>query len=434
MLIIIQDAEAAPPDEGSRDLFLELRSEEGVEGQTPSDDSPGDSRWRQSPSWLTSFLIHLLCVVVAVSIVLPDRAGKGVTSIVLQSSFAKRDAREVSSVRTVKIPQSLSQTNEFTDLPTAIKERNEQLPPPAKSSEALSSREEQKRMEELMQESKAQPRQSAGKKYAALTMRLQSKTSTSVTAFRRTPLLLASDDENGQHDEIVERFIQYDVGRLRGAAGIKARKDFQALGPDALPALVRGLNRSAGIHATCPVGVIASKLMQTLRVADSPAMTQYAIDNIGEGVSENAPHFRRIISLRDRFLTAMQSLPHKIAELFLRRGLRGDGEAMEIALSLADGPNETIIVALESNDEDLLIPALIAFLQKHPHFSYHEILRAGRQLGPERQFSSDDVKKLATEAAAIIQRRMKARSQPARSTSRSGAGLSTTDLRRNPTR
>ena len=275
------------------------------------------------PSWLTSFLIHLLCFVAAVSVASPNHTSQGAASIVLNSSFAKQTAREASSVRTVKIPQSLSLSNEFTDLPTAIKERNEELPPPIKSSSALSSQEDQKRIEELIQESEQAPKQPPGKKYAALTMRLQGKKSASVAAFRHTPLLLPSQNESNQHDEIVDRFIQYDVGQLRGAAGIKARKEFQALGTDALPALVRGLNRSADIHATCPVGVIASKLLQTLRIADSPAMTKYAIDNIGQGVSESAPHYRRIVSLRDRFLTKMQSLPHKISDLFVSRGLNG---------------------------------------------------------------------------------------------------------------
>ena len=412
MSILFQDAQSALSNAHSNEPYAELSLGNDIDVQPQSKKTSWTERFRETPSWLTSFLIHLLCFVAAVSIASPNQRGQGAASIVLNSSFAKQKAREASSVRTVRIPQDLSKSNDFTDLPTAIQERNEEIPTPSKSSAALSSAEDQQRIEQLIQESERKPKQTPQKKYAALTMRLQGKKSASASAFRRTPLLLPSQQENNQHDEIVDRFIQYDVGQLRGAAGVKARKDFQALGPNALPALVRGLNRSADIHATCPVGVIASKLLQTLRIADSPAMTQYAIDNIGQGVSENAPHYRRIISLRDRFLSKMQSLPQKISDLFVRRGLNGNGETLEIALSLADGPNETIIVALESNDEDLLIPALIAFLQKQSKFSYHEMMRAGRQLSQKKNSSSDEVRKLAEEAANLVQRRMTTHSQP----------------------
>src|SRR5262249_3755541 len=65
-------------------------------------------------------------------------------------------------------------------------------------------------------------------------------------------LPLLTDEEETKLDEIVDRFIQYDTGKLRGDSSKNALKDFQGLGPEATFALIRGLNKSANIEATCP--------------------------------------------------------------------------------------------------------------------------------------------------------------------------------------
>src|SRR5690242_13193143 len=62
--------------------------------------------------------------------------------------------------------------------------------------------------------------------------------------------------EEDKLDEIVNRYIQYDIGRLQGRDGAKALKEFNDLGPEAIPSLVRGLNRAAAIEHSCPVVVI----------------------------------------------------------------------------------------------------------------------------------------------------------------------------------
>lgn len=100
-----------------------------------------------------------------------------------------------------------------------------------------------------------------------------------------------------EHDDVVDRFIQYDIGKLLGEEGTRARDDFQRLGADALPSLVRGLNRSASIHASCPVMVITYKIEAVLRENPDPELLKYAIDNIGRGVPTNAPHRGRLRSL-----------------------------------------------------------------------------------------------------------------------------------------
>jgi hypothetical protein len=91
-------------------------------------------------------------------------------------------------------------------------------------------------------------------------------------------------EEEDKLDEIVDRYILFDIGRLQGKEGAKALKDFKALGPEAIPSLVRGLNRAAKIEHSCPVVVIAQKLGRLLSASEDPELMEYVKDNIGSGV------------------------------------------------------------------------------------------------------------------------------------------------------
>jgi hypothetical protein len=91
-------------------------------------------------------------------------------------------------------------------------------------------------------------------------------------------------EEEDRLDEIIDRFMLYDIGRLQGDAARKALKDFKDLGPEAIPALVRGVNRAAKIEHSCPVVVIAQKLGKLLVASDDQELLEYARDNIGAGV------------------------------------------------------------------------------------------------------------------------------------------------------
>src|SRR5437667_12805435 len=77
----------------------------------------------------------------------------------------------------------------------------------------------------------------------------------------------------------------YDIVQLSGTEGLKALKEFEALGLDSIPALLRGLNRAAEITHSCPVAVIAKKLNRMLAATDDAKLLQFARDEIGAGVS-----------------------------------------------------------------------------------------------------------------------------------------------------
>src|SRR5262249_16117795 len=66
------------------------------------------------------------------------------------------------------------------------------------------------------------------------------------------------------YNKVVDDFILYDIGRLRGQLGQLALTRFNQLGPDSLPALVRGINLAAGLEASCPIVVLRRKFQDML--------------------------------------------------------------------------------------------------------------------------------------------------------------------------
>jgi hypothetical protein len=90
-------------------------------------------------------------------------------------------------------------------------------------------------------------------------------------------------EEEEKIDEIIDRFMLYDIGRLQGEAARKALKDFKDLGPEAIPALVRGLNRAATIEHSCPVVVIAQKIGKLLGTSEDRELLEFVRDSVGRG-------------------------------------------------------------------------------------------------------------------------------------------------------
>jgi hypothetical protein len=99
------------------------------------------------------------------------------------------------------------------------------------------------------------------------------------------PLLTEKEEE--KVDETIDRFIEYDMGQLRGEEGRKALKEFRELGPEAIPGLIRGLNRAAKIETSCPAVTIAKKLAVMLKASNDPDLLEFARENIGAGITQS---------------------------------------------------------------------------------------------------------------------------------------------------
>jgi hypothetical protein len=96
-----------------------------------------------------------------------------------------------------------------------------------------------------------------------------------------------SDEEENQLDQTIDRFIDYESGKVRGPDAKKVLADFQKLGPEAIPALIRGLNRAAKIEHSCPAVIIAKKLARMLSATKDSQLLEFARENIGAGVTQS---------------------------------------------------------------------------------------------------------------------------------------------------
>jgi HEAT repeat protein len=94
-----------------------------------------------------------------------------------------------------------------------------------------------------------------------------------------------TDEEEENLDKIVNQFIRYDIGELHGNEAKKAHDDFQKLRPEAMFALIRGLNRAANIEASCPAVKIAEKIRALLRGSNDLELHEFVRENVGLGVT-----------------------------------------------------------------------------------------------------------------------------------------------------
>ena len=108
--------------------------------------------------------------------------------------------------------------------------------------------------------------------------------------------MLTSDEED-HLDKVIDRFMLFDTGQLKGAEGKAALDDFTKLGPEAIPALIRGINRAAVMEQSCPTLVIAKKLKILLMASNDQDLLDFAHDNIAAGV-ERSQHMNVLQDLR----------------------------------------------------------------------------------------------------------------------------------------
>lgn len=94
-------------------------------------------------------------------------------------------------------------------------------------------------------------------------------------------------EQEKKFDEVIDRFILYDTGKLKGNEAKQALKDFLSLPPEAIFALVRGMNKAAEIEHSCPALVFAKRIATQLRSSTDRELLQYARENIGAGVAKS---------------------------------------------------------------------------------------------------------------------------------------------------
>jgi hypothetical protein len=121
-----------------------------------------------------------------------------------------------------------------------------------------------------------------------------------------------TDEEEEKIDRIIDQFIKYDTGRLPGKDGKKALTAFQLLGPDAIPGLIRGLNKAAQLEASCPALTIGKKLNRLLTASMDSKLLDFARENIGAGV-ERSSHQGLLRTLRVNCMVRKREVANALA-------------------------------------------------------------------------------------------------------------------------
>jgi hypothetical protein len=169
-------------------------------------------------------------------------------------------------------------------------------------------------------------------------------------------LPLLTDEEEAQLDEIIDRFIQFDTGEAVGTEARKARDAFDRLGPEAIPALIRGLNRAALVDYSCPAVTIAKKLGRMLESSDDAELLQFARENIGAGVTQS----RHMGVLKDLKVACMlrQNLVARKTAAAKATGGSGSGK------SLKEMKTSDLAAAAGSERGERLKPVLLELEQR----------------------------------------------------------------------
>jgi hypothetical protein len=142
-----------------------------------------------------------------------------------------------------------------------------------------------------------------------------------------------TDEEEEKLDQIIDRFIDYDTGKLPGSDGKQALKDFQKLGPEAIPALIRGLNRAAKVEHSCPAVTIAKKLSRMFRSTKDAELLEFARENIGAGI-ERSVHMNVLKDLRVQCMLRKRALAQmNETEIRTAPTLKGDSTGKDAGTS-----------------------------------------------------------------------------------------------------
>lgn len=103
-----------------------------------------------------------------------------------------------------------------------------------------------------------------------------------------------TDEEEQKLDKIVNWFILFDIGQHRDP---RAVQEFNKLGPEAIPALVRGLQKASKMQQSCPVGMISKKLRTLMGNSNSEEVLDFVHREVGAIASGlQNPQYRGLLN------------------------------------------------------------------------------------------------------------------------------------------
>jgi hypothetical protein len=172
--------------------------------------------------------------------------------------------------------------------------------------------------------------------------------------------------EEQRIDVIIDRLIQADIGKLKGADAKKAHDDFKTIGPEATFQLIDQLNRTANLESSCPAVLIAKKLAGIFVMTEDLQLLAFAKENIGAGVTAKR-HLNVLHDLQTYILLRKGTLQRRA--LATKGGVAKPLSAMTLAeLAKAAIQNESQLQAILTEAEkrqgakavDLLLMGIVS--------------------------------------------------------------------------
>ena len=305
---------------------------------------------QQTPAWLASLIIHIAIMILFASLIMPTgkrHFGDLLLTMMGSPNTGSNDVGEsgleaIALVSSSRLPADGRSEDVHSAVPDPLDSIQIEIESAFQSSLAQDGQREANLTLSALEQSNLAP--ASGEWQTVLSQQVSSATA-----------LL----ENRASDDAVERFIQFDIGRLPGDEGQRARRDFDALGIEHLPALVRGFNRSASISASCPVRVLESKLYYLLERTDDPSAVRYVLDNVGKGVPANAVYAQVLASFRHRMLSRAQGEEY-VRSALVEREIDADAEMIQSIDKLLLADVEQILKKLADADRQESTAAVIA--------------------------------------------------------------------------
>lgn len=98
-------------------------------------------------------------------------------------------------------------------------------------------------------------------------------------------LPLNTKEESERYESVINRFVKFDIGQLKGGEGKKALEDFNRLPSAAIFELIDGFNQAANMEHSCPAVIIGRKILSILNTSDDLELLAFAKENVGGGVT-----------------------------------------------------------------------------------------------------------------------------------------------------
>ncbi len=302
--------------------------------------------WWQTPCWLASLVVHLAVLITFASIVMTYGDRPGLMRIILTMGTARDQMDTPLETATVLSFEHRSDQQRVAERPALAKQGDDEHEKDHKDVPPL--------MLRSLMPSEAPP---ADAEHSP-----PGRGAVAGPIDPRTRNPQTSDaSERATHDRVVDRFILYDIGELRGEEGQQARRDFERLGPRAIPSLVYGLNQAANLRANCPISVISRKLDEALAANNDPAMLQYAIENIGRDVPKGAPYAARIAGIRRRLAKSDEARFGRVRAEIAALGLDpAHSRLARDACQLTRATVGDLVTVLGDDDPDRRLAAAVA--------------------------------------------------------------------------